>query len=251
MQWYRYPLPRLHHGRYLHPVKIDLTDLQAVELGATAGVEEGQEEDVVLAAPPSCYPENLGQGCRVERSASFGPRSPGKANGTDSPAEGTDALQLRRLGEKTVVGADVAQVRANGRSGEAGIGKVCLVRQELVPTGLVQVGLELLGKKTRVAQENHSARNDGTEPESVCLRHRHELADSLGVTAPVYPPHDFTPAAARLRPLCAFAPDERLGPARKRKPGHIEDTGTAYLAPRGSLAHRLRDVRLPLASHRG
>src|SRR5438093_13048975 len=107
MQWYRDALPRLHNRRYLHPVKIDLTDLQAVELGATAGIEEGQEEDVVLTAPPSCYPENLGQGCRVEWPASFGPRSPGKANGTDSPAEGTDALQLRCLGEQTGGGADV------------------------------------------------------------------------------------------------------------------------------------------------
>src|SRR2546427_10942556 len=236
MQWYRYALPRLHPGRYLHPVKIALTDPQAVELRATAGVEEGQEEDVVLAAPPSCYPENLGQGCRVERSASFGPRSPGKANRTDSPAEGTDAVQLRRLGEKTVVGADVAQVRANGRSGEAGIGKVCLVRQELVPTGLVQVGLELLGKKTRVAQENHSARNDGTEPESVCLRHRHELADSLGVAAPVHPLHplhEFTPTGAGLRLLCAFAPGEPPSPAPKRKHAHTECTGKACWVPRG------------------
>src|SRR5438128_2664461 len=108
MQWYRHSLARLHDRRYLHPAEIDLTDLQAVELGPSARVEEGQEEDVVLAAPPSRYPENLGQSCGVERSASFGPRPPGKANGTDSAAEGTDALQLRCLGKKTVVRTDVA-----------------------------------------------------------------------------------------------------------------------------------------------
>src|SRR2546428_9231562 len=195
MQWYRYPLPRLHHGRYLHPVKIDLTDLQAVELGATAGVEEGQEEDVVLAAPPSCDPENLVQCCRVEWPASFGPRSPGKTNGTDSPAERTYALQLSCLGKKPIVGTDVAQVAADGRSGEADVGKVRLVRQELCPTRCVYVGLEPLGKKTRVAQEDHSARNDRTKTESVRFRQPRELADSLGVTPPIHPLHTLTVTA--------------------------------------------------------
>src|SRR5205809_6998773 len=100
MQWYRHSLARLHDRRYLHPAEIGVTDLQAVELSATAGVEKGQQEHVVLAAPSPGYPENPLQRRWVERSASFRPCPPGRPNGTDSPAEGADALQLRCLGKE-------------------------------------------------------------------------------------------------------------------------------------------------------